>query len=421
MVGGAAATVLSFLAGTASSLFMSDRQFLVLMVPSVISTLLVYKFLRVDFSSSTLSVVDAARRDDSTDSRQGISIIISTALVLVGGGSVGKEAAALQAGGSFASGVASALHLGPTSQRVLTASGMAGAFSALFVAPLAAVFFVLEVMRLPRMRLFDVRLLCIPLASATGWLFSRACGMRGLWENAQGFGNFSEGSGLFGFGFHAGVWPGSSPGGVPVPDLALAFPSACAVGMLCAFAGVLFVAALKLVATFSKVVIGHEALRPIIGALLACIVVLACGWSACGTGETLISSSLAGEALGFGDAFLKIVLSVICLGFGIKGGEIMPALSVGACVGAAWASMTGVPITFCSALGLIGVFSACSRCPLAALALGAEVFGIAGAPYFALVSVLGCLTSFSLNLYDGATWEFDIPESLRRRFPHPFS
>ena len=84
-----------------------------------------YRLLRVDFSWSTARVVKAAREGEEVPLRLAFAIIAGTALTILGGGSVGKEAAALQMGVA-ASGPLRRL-AAPAQRRLLAPAAMAAA------------------------------------------------------------------------------------------------------------------------------------------------------------------------------------------------------------------------------------------------------------------------------------------------------
>ena len=136
----------------------------------------------------------------------------------------------------------------------------------------------------------------------------------------------------------------------------------------------------------------------LIGALLAMGFAAIFGRSYCGTGSTQITQALAGGSLDAWAFAAKALLTLCCLGWGLKGGEVMPALCIGACLGSAVAAVCGAdPATF-AALGLVGVFSACSLSPLASLALGVEAFGAGLAPCIAVVALLPGLAATTLDM-----------------------
>ncbi len=80
---------------------------------------------------------------------------------------------------------------------------------------------------------------------------------------------------------------------------------------------------------------------------------------------------------------MKALLTIVCLGLRLRGGEIMPTFTVGALLGASCTVMTQGDPAFSAAVGLVAFFAAMSRCPVTAFLMGCEIFGWAGAPAFA--------------------------------------
>ncbi|MFR1640933.1 MAG: chloride channel protein, partial [Eggerthellaceae bacterium] len=102
------------------------------------------------------SVVDELRAGRRVPGSLTVGILGGSCLTLLGGGSVGMEAGALQMGASTGSVLGRAFKLPPARGRdgasdgYPGAIGMAAAFSALFFAPLGSCMFVLELVRFDR-------------------------------------------------------------------------------------------------------------------------------------------------------------------------------------------------------------------------------------------------------------------------------
>lgn len=388
---GAAALLLTFAANESERFFSAHPLAAGLLVPCMFASYGLYRALGVPFSTGTLTVVNAVRNGGDLKVETAPAIIASTALSLIGGASVGKEAAALQSGGSLAAGIARLFGLEGDSTRFLVAAGMAAAFSALLCAPFAAIAFVAEVVR-PRIReVLDVRSACIAVAVAASWVLAGSIGAGNPWQMR-----------------------------LAVPEPSAALVETVVVSVLCCCAGLGFVVTLKLVHTASSALFPSDLARVAVGAACASgftLVVFSISGEAVasGTGSWQIISALAGDPHAFYEAAFKVGLTAVCLGFGIKGGEIMPVLCIGALVGAAWSAMTGEASAFAAAVGVVAALSACARCPVAAFLLGVELFGSGCAPYFALAALAGLLPSYAVNLYDGATWSLDEAFPWRSR------
>ena len=107
-----------------------------------------------------------------------------------------------------------------------------------------------------------------------------------------------------------------------------------------------------------------------------------------------------GEALPY-DFILKILFTVITIGFGYKGGEIIPTFFIGATMGALIGGWIGLPPQFAAAIGLVALFCGVVNCPIASLVLSIELFGSEGLLYFAVAICLSYMLSGYYGLYSG--------------------
>ena len=373
-------------------------------------TVALYRAGRMPFNFGTVDVVARMRARGDVPTALAPLIVAGTALTTLCGGSVGKEAAALQLGGALASRIARAHEALRDAKGVLTASGMAAAFSALLFAPAAATLFVLELSRFSRARLFRWRTLCIPVAAAVAYVLAAPFGIGRLWEGAPAASDIDLGASLFSalsavLPFPVAPEPVAT---VPIPVFPDLLFEAAVIGAMAAILGMAFCALLKLAHTATVTFIRSDVARMLAGGMLAGALALAFGSAFGGTGADQIAAALAGDPLGPEVLAGKFLLTLACLGFGFKGGEIMPVLALGACLGCAFAQMMQVPTAFLSAVGLVALFGACTGCPLAAVALGIEAFGPAAIPWFALAVLLACAFTRRFSLYDTHTWLLDV-------------
>ena len=92
-------------------------------------------------------------------------------------------------------------------------------------------------------------------------------------------------------------------------------------------------------------------------------------------------------------------LTVLVLGFGFKGGEIMPMFSIGALLGCSLGLATGAPAGFSAALGMAAFFAAAGRCPLTALLMGAEIFGWSALPFLLIAVAAAYAGSYDVGVF----------------------
>ena len=121
-----------------------------------------------------------------------------------------------------------------------------------------------------------------------------------------------------------------------------------------------------------------------------------------GAGMDVIARALAGEANGWA-WLLKILFTAVTIGCGFKGGEVVPSFFVGAAFGCFMGGLLGLPAGFGGAIGLVAVFCGAVNCPVASVLLSVELFGSAGAPYFAVACALSYLLSGYCGLYSSQT------------------
>lgn len=245
---------------------------------------------------------------------------------------------------------------------------MAAAFSALFTAPLAGAAFALELVR------FDGavarRLPAVLAVSFAAWLVALPLsGGYALPEAA-------------------------------IPDASWSAGALCLlVGVASAAAGTAFGWSLRALRRAFRRMRAHPALVAAAGGALLCALLLAFGWQRFeGSGLALLDDAFSGRAGTF-DFAVKALLTALTLGVGFKGGEVMPALSVGALLGASCAGPLGAAPSFAAAMGAAAFFAAAARCPLAAVLLSAEAFGWAAAPWAALAVLPAYLLSADVGMF----------------------
>jgi H+/Cl- antiporter ClcA len=341
-------------------------------------TCLVYRVLGVSNDVTTAALFSRQRDGGPVVAELAPAILLGTSLSLLGGGSVGKEAGALQLGAAIGAQIerlgkrrASWAHGLAGARDTFMLAGMAAAFSALLFAPVAATLLVLEVAKPQGRKLMRWRTLCIPGAAAVGYALADLFDVGRLW----------------------GEWAQPS-----AEALAAVTPASLALLVGAALlVGILFVWLLKATRTATRKYIPAIWLRVLVGSALCVLLALLVGRAYTGTGDTQIVQALGGSGVS-PDAFAcKALLTICCLGFALRGGEVMPSLAIGACLGCTVASLTGADTALFAALGMMAVFATCSHSPLASFALGIEAFGLFAAPLLALAALVPGLLAFAID------------------------
>ena len=360
---GAGASILLSLAVDFASGLAGRFPWLLFALPALgVLSLLLYRLLKLPVSLATDTVVADMRANRRVPAALTPGILAGTCLTVAGGGSVGKEAAVMQMGASLGATVGRPFKLYSVRRErrgegllegYAAACGMAAAFSALFFAPLGSTMFVLELVRFKGSVARHAATML--LASFVAYAIAKPIGI------------------------------GDAIPTVAMPALSWEAAAEClVVGLACAGAGALFAAGLTGVRQLMRRRIGKPLLAVAAGGLVIVALVLACSWQAFeGTGMPLLEGALAGHA-GSGDFAVKALLTVLALGFGFKGGEIMPMFTIGALLGCALGQLAGASAPFLAAVGMVAFFAAASRCPFAAFLMGAEIFGLAAVPFVAV-------------------------------------
>lgn len=323
---------------------------------ALVASLLAQHLFRTPERLGVASVMLDARREWARIPLRYVPATFVNGVLTIGsGGSAGREAPVVAMGGGLGAWVARTMSLPPAQRRLLVGCGTAAAIAAAFNAPLAGVFFTLEVV------LGDYRLATLApvmLASVSGTVVCRA----------------TEGSAT---AVHFQVPPYNLVSGWEV----LLYVG---LGLLAGLGGQAFVGCLRLAERGFGGLPVPVWMRPGIGGLavgllgLALPGVLGNGYeptiAACG-GELpwrMLLMLLAG----------KVVATALTLGSGGWGGDFAPTLYVGAMLGGSYGALTqhvlGPSVAGYGAYAMVGMgamLAAVIRCPITAILLLFELTG----------------------------------------------
>ncbi|MBO5358320.1 MAG: chloride channel protein [Clostridia bacterium] len=311
------------------------------------------------------------KNDGETPFLLSIAVFLGTAVTQLFGGSAGKEGAALQIGSGISSPIAHWLGLHRQNHKALLLCGMSAVFSSVFTTPLTALAFGLEIVYISRKFYFKA---VLPL--------------------------FISSFGAYGIARLLGVHP-ERFSYIPLPKFsASVFLKSATIVLICAVGCIAFCLAIHVVCLLFDKLFKKAYLRITIGGVLIILLTVLVGNTDYnGGGMAVIERVLKTGATVYWAFALKILFTSITNAAGFKGGEIVPALFVGATLGAAVGSLLGVSPIFAAALGMITLFSGSTKCTVAALMLGVELFGLQGAGYFALAAVLSRAVTAKIGLY----------------------
>lgn len=299
-------------------------------------------------------------------------IFLSTVLTHLGGGSAGREGAALQIGGGIGFETGRLLRLGEKDLPLATLCGMSAVFSALFGTPLTATVFAMEVISVGVF--YYAGLVPCLTASLVGYLVSLLMG----------------------------VPPTRFTVSAPLPETCTMLPVlVLAIG--CALVSILFCRGLRETGRMAARLLPNPYWRAAIGgALIIGLTLLVGSTDYNGAGMELVERAVSGEANAWA-WLLKLLFTAVTIGFGFKGGEVVPSFFVGACFGCVLGGLLGLPAGFGAAIGLVAVFCGVVNCPFASIFLSIELFGAGGLLYFAVACAVSYLLSGYCGLYSSQT------------------
>lgn len=329
-----------------------------------------YRAAGMENDSGTNQIIASVRGETRPPARLGPLIFLGSVLTHLTGGSAGREGAALQIGGSISAGLGRLLRVDERNTNTIIQCGMAGLFSALFGAPVAATVFTLEVVSVGKMY-YSALFPCLLSA-----LIANAIPRR--------------------LGLPAETYPLSG-----VPELGPVSLLQCgALAVLAALVSIAFCVLMHQAGRLYKKYLPNQYLRILAGAALVIVLTLLEGSGDYnGAGGPIIQLAVEGQVHVPWAFALKMLFTALTLGAGFRGGEIVPTLFIGSTFGCAVGPLLGLDPAFGAAIGMIALFCGVTNCPLASIFLAIELFGGGALPFFALACALSFLLSGRFSLY----------------------
>ncbi len=279
---------------------------------------------------------------------------LASAVCIGSGGSVGREGPIVQIGSALGSVTGQLMRVSESQLRLLVACGAAGGISATFNAPIAGVFFALELI----LRNFETRSFgLVVLSSVTADAIGRAV-----------------------FGSHPFLSLPTFTFSSPLELLLYAGLGVLATGVGLGFVRVLY-SGEDIADRLWK---GPEWLRPAVGGVLLGLLLLAVP-EMYGVGYPVLQNAVSGHyviLVLLGLLVAKVLATSTTMWIGGSGGVFAPSLFMGAMLGSAYGALAHdlMPHLAASAgaYGLVGmgaVFAACARAPITAVLIIFELTG----------------------------------------------
>lgn len=281
-------------------------------------------------------------------------IYISTVVTHLFGGSAGREGTAVQMGGSLADQFALLFKFGKEDRKLILITGIAAGFAAVFGTPLAGIVFGWEVVHLGRFKNKAI----VP-AIIAAFIADATCTLWGIHHTT----------------YVIPVVPELSVNGILFSVLA---------GICFGIAARTFIRASHRLTSIFKKYIPYPPLRPFAGGVLLIVILAILGTTKyIGLGIPTIADSFQHLQNSY-DFAIKLVLTVLTLSAGFKGGEVTPLFFIGATLGNALSLLLPLPMGLLAGMGFVAVFAGAANAPIACIVMSMELFGTAPGAYIAV-------------------------------------
>lgn len=364
---------------TEVTVFRKNHLWILLFLPLVgMIIVFLYKKIGKD-DGGTNQVFSTVRAKDEVPFRSAPLIFASTALTHLVGGSAGREGAAIQLGGSIGNQLGRWLKLDEEDMHVMVMCGMSAAFSALFGTPMAAAIFAMEVVSVGVMYYTALMPCVVSALIAT---------------------RFATGLGIHPEVFHVSDIPGiTMVNGIKMGVIAI----------FCAAVSVVFCVVLKQTGVFFHKELKNKYVRVAVAGIVIILLLLflktiGYSWTEyMGAGIEIITNAIEHGKTDTFAFFWKMLLTVITMRAGFKGGEIVPSFCIGASFGCIMGQMFGLSPSLCAAAGMVAVFCGVTNCPITSILIAFELFGFEGAAYYLIAVSISYAASGYYSLYKDQT------------------
>ncbi|MBQ9984314.1 MAG: chloride channel protein [Lachnospiraceae bacterium] len=333
----------------------------------------VYKKIGKD-DGGTNQVFSTVRAKDEVPFRSAPLIFISTALTHLVGGSAGREGAAIQLGGSIGNQLGRWLRLDEADRHVIVMCGMSAAFSALFGTPLAAAVFAMEVVSVGVMYYTALLPCAVSALIASG--FAATMGINPEAFHVTGIPELT-------------MWSGLKMG---------------VIALGCAGLSTIFCVMLKKSGELFRKYLKNPYVRVlVVGIAILVLTTILQTDVYMGAGTNLIVAAIEGGEVDSMAFFWKMVLTVLTMKIGFRGGEIVPSFCIGATFGCVFGSISGLSPSLCAAAGMVAVFCGVTNCPITSILIAFELFGFEGVSYYLIAVAVSYAASGYYGLYKDQT------------------
>ncbi|MFY8025797.1 MAG: chloride channel protein [Sediminibacterium sp.] len=272
-------------------------------------------------------------------------ILLTTLIAHLFGASVGREGTALQLSAGLSDQLTKAFNLTPPERVVLLRAAVAAGFGAVFGTPIAGAIFALE---------FTNNQISFNKAIPPIFICAILANQVTLW-----------------WGINHSVYSITQMPSLTGINLLFILIAAFAFGIT-AF---IFKSGLNVLNNTIPKYFPDELWRAVFGGILIAVIVYAAQlYPFIGLGIPSILNAYSFAAYPT-DFILKLLLTILSISVGFRGGEVTPLFFIGATLGSMLSLYIPLPISFLAGMGMITVFGAAARTPLVVAFLAYELFG----------------------------------------------
>lgn len=290
-----------------------------------------------------LAVREARTLHDGVPARMAPLVFGCAVAAHLCGASVGREGAAVQMSASITDTGARLFKLRHDDRQALLVASLAGGFSAIVGTPVAGILFAIQ---LTKRRGLQTLLSCVVAAVAGNLVVTWLEGGRADYPH------------------------------VPRPDWTFALPFKLLVaGVVFGLVGRLYMWSGDHVSHRVTTVISWTPFRPVVGGLATIGLAALVGRDYLGLSLPLLGNAVTGGHVDWWVPLLKLAFTVIALGTGFVGGEVIPLFVIGATLGATLATPLHMSPALLAACGLATLFTTAAQVSLTGVVIATELFG----------------------------------------------
>lgn len=297
-------------------------------------------------------------------------LLLSTLITHLFGGSAGREGAALQLSGSLNDQWNYTFDLTPNERKIVMRMAIAAGFGSVFGVPFAGAIFAVEVVALKK---FNYKFIIPIFLSA--WMAN--------WVT------------------HLFIKSHTVYASITAPRFSFtSFLYIILAAIAFGLTAVLFSKLMKATTSLFEKITSSTILKLLLGSTLLVLGYFIINSQVyCGLGiETIVKAF--NEPLDSYSFLLKLVLTVITLSAGFKGGEVTPLFFIGATLGNALYLFIPLPLEMLAGMGFVAVFAAATRTPIASTILAMEIFGLGAGLFCGIACVIACIIGYKSSIYE---------------------